>query len=138
MNYFRPNWYQINKAINEGNIKDLRKEQRDLEKSIQKKVDQYYREKRDKEKMELINRIKSLPAGSLLYFTGHDSKGRIKFGDKFEKVKDGRTYVYVWRNDSTWRIPYLQVIARECTEQEIRDRKLYEKMTKLFNDAINI
>ena len=138
MNYFKPNWYQINKLINEGNIKELRKVQKSLDKAIQKKVDQYYREKREQEKTELINRIKSLPAGSLLSFTGHDSKGRIKFGDKFEKVKDGRTYVYVWRNDSTWRIPYLQVIDRECTEQEIRDRKLYEKMTKLFNNAINI
>jgi len=140
MKYLKPNWYQINKAIDEGNIEALRKEQRSLEKSIQKKINQYYREERARKMKEHIVKIKALPVGASLYYTGYGSNGRLIFGDKFTKIYDGRTYVHVKldRTGVGWRIPYENIIDRECTEQEIRDRKLGEKMSKIFNDAINI
>jgi len=134
-NYFKPNWQEINKAINTENLKELREAQKELEKKIQSKVYAFYKAKREIEQAQKIAELKKLPNGSKIYFIGRFDK--IKFGSECIKITDGRTRIHYKVNGKEWNSPYLNLRIEPPTEQEYRDHGLSVELTRIFNKAIN-
>ena len=134
MNYFKPNWYAINKAITEGQLKELREEQRQLEKKIQSKVDAFYLEKRQKEAADKIAALKSLPIGGTVFYTGRSLD--IKFGSVGKKVKDGRTRMSVDFDGKQWGCYYTNLKAEEITPAEKSSHDISVRLTEFVNKVL--
>ena len=133
--YFNPNWRLINGAITTDGLKDLRQAQRDLEKKIQKKVNEFFRAKKEAERAREIAKMKALPAGTKLYINKSNDPD---FGAECTKVSDGRTRIHFEMNGKRWNAPYLFLRIEPPTEQEIKDRKLGIAISRIFNKAINV
>jgi len=134
-NYFKPNWHEINKAINTENLKELREAQKELEKKIQVKINNFYKQKREVEQIQKITELKALPIGSKIYFLGRFDK--IKYGSECIKVADGRTRIHYKVNGKEWNSSYLNLRIEPPTEQEYRDRGLSIELTRIFNKVIS-
>ena len=133
--YFKPNWAAINKAIAGGQLKELRAEQRQLEKKVQDKVDAHYKEKREHECAEKIAVLKSLPVGGKVYYIGRSSD--IKFGAEGTKVKDRRTRMSVDFDGKQWGCYYTNLKIEEITPAEKSSHNISVRLTNLVN-GINI
>jgi len=129
--YFKINWQAINKAIPD-NLKELRQAQKELEKKIQKKVNDYYRKQKELKVAEKITELKDLPMYSDVYYIGRGNK--IKFGERGRKIQDKRTNMLVEFNGVNWNCPYVILINRSPTDQEIRDNKLGEHFNKVLSN----
>ena len=128
--FFKPNWYAINKAIPD-NLKELRQAQKEIEMKIQKKVNDYYKKEKEIEIAEKISELKSMPVNSDLYYIGHGDK--IKFGAKGSKIEDKRTRMLIEFNGTIWNCPYVFLINRLPTEHEIRNRKIENDFIKIIS-----
>jgi len=135
INFFNPNWREINKAINTENLKELRQVQKELERKIQNKINAFYRAKRKTEQIQKIAELKALPIGSKIYFIGRFDK--IKFGSECVKISDGRTLIHFEVNGKRWKGPYKELRITPPTEQEFRVRGLSIELNKIFNKVIN-
>ena len=134
MKYFKPNWYAINKAIDEGQLKELRAEEHSLKNKIQEKVDAHYKAKREKEQSEKIAALKSLPVGGKVFYTGRSSD--IKFGAEGVKVKDGRTRMSVQFSDMQWGVYYTNLKLEEVTPSEKTGNQISVRLTNLVNSVL--
>ena len=132
--YFKVNWKAINGAIPD-NLKELRQAQKELSNEIQKRVDNFYKLKKQKEFEENVRHLKSLPAGTKLTYIGWSDK--IKFGAIGEKVSNAIKYIHVKFGDTTWKVPYERILDRELTEQEKRDRLISRKLTQIANSVFS-
>lgn len=133
--FFKPNWHEINKAINNENLKDLREAQRELEKKIQGKIHAFLKAKREVEQIQKIAELKVLPKDAKIYFIGRFDK--IKYGSECIKIADGRTRIHYEVNGKRWNSPYQNLSIKPPTEQEYKDRGLSIKLSRIFNKAIN-
>lgn len=134
MKFFKPNWHLINKAIEAGELKELRTEESDLKKKIQAKVDVYYAAKRAKEAGDKIAALKNLPVGGTLYYIGRSSD--IKFGAQGAKVKDGRTRMIVEINGKQWSCYYSNLKTDEATAEEKTSNKVTTRITELLTERL--
>ena len=133
--FFKPNWHEINKAINNESLKELREAQRELEKKIQLKINAFYKIKRENEQIQKIAELKALPRNAAIYFIGRFDK--IKYGSACIKIADGRTRIHYETNDKKWNRPYNNLSIKPPTEQEYKDRGLSIKLSEIFNKVIN-
>ena len=133
--FFKVNWKAINEAIPD-NLKELRHAQNELKDEIQKRVDKFYKLKRQIEFKNKVSYLKSLPIGTKLTYIGWGNK--IKFGEIGEKVRDGIKYIIVRFNNVSWKVPYERIVDRELTEQEKRDRRFSMEITRIANTANNL
>ncbi len=134
MKYFNPDWRLINKAINEGELKELRAEENELKKKIQIKVDAYYKEKRERDLADKIRALKLLPIGSKVYYTGRSSD--IKFGAEGIKLQDRRTRMSVKFDGRPWGVYYTNLKSEETTPQEKNSNEISTRLTKMVNGIL--
>ena len=132
MKYIKPNWLAINKAIAEGDIKELRAEEFKIKEKIQAKVEAYYKEKRKREALDKISVLKLLPVGGTVYYTG-SSGDDIKFGNQGRKVKDGRSRMVVDFYGKKWRVYYTYLKTLEVTTEEKSSRACTERIMGILN-----
>lgn len=142
-NFFNPNWNAINKAISGSKeTRDaLRKEQHELKSKIDAKFEQYYKEVKEQELKDKITALKSLPIGADVYSLVRNF-GRIPYGSKGKKVKDGRTFMIVdmdgnylsapGKNQNRWKIEYERLSAQPLTGIEIANHAISKKITELL------
>jgi hypothetical protein len=104
MTYFKPNWHKINKAIKDGTLTDLRKEQKHIADTIQKKIDDKFRNARIAEAKAKVQELKNIQPGGTIFYIGSSSD--ISFAAQGEKVKDGRTRMQVKFADKVWNCYY--------------------------------
>jgi hypothetical protein len=133
--FFNPNWREINKAINAGSLKELRAVQKDLEKKIQKKVDDYFRAKKLKEIEVRVAALKSLVPGQDVYFIGYSDK--IPFGQRCTKLSDGRTRMHFDVLGTAYNCPYSLLQLSAPTEDELKSHKTSIRITKIANEVFN-
>jgi hypothetical protein len=129
--YFKPNWAAINKAIPD-NLKELRQAQKELEKKIQGKVNDCYREKKKLEVAEKIAELKELPMYSEVYYIGKGDT--INFGAKGKKIRDKRIRMIAEFNDKMWDCPYISLRKEPPSDQAIRDNELGKHFSRVFNN----
>lgn len=134
MKYFKPNWHAINKAIDEGQLKELRAEEHSLKNKIQEKVDAHYKEKREMEQAEKIAALKALPVGGKVFYNGRSSD--IKFGAEGVKVKDGRTRMSVSFDGKQWGCYYTNLKIEDVTPGEKSSHQICVRLTNLINGVI--
>lgn len=133
--FFNPNWREINKAINAGSLKELRAAQKDLEKKIQKRVNDYFRAKKLKEIEDHKAELKSLFPGQGVYFIGHSDK--IPFGLRCKKISDGRTKMHFDVFGKAYNCPYNLLQLSAPTEDELRSHKVSVKITEIAKNVFN-
>lgn len=132
MKFIKPNWHLINKAIEAGDLKDLRQEESDLKKKIQSKVDAYYKAKREKEVADKIAALKNLPLGGTIHYIGRSAD--IAFGAQGTKVKDGRTRMIVDINGKHWSCYYSNLKTDEPTQGEKSSHIVTTRIGELLNE----
>lgn len=141
MNYFKPNWRAINKAIESwgenNSLVDLRKEQNRISKLIQKKVDDHNKKKAETKKLNHIKNIRALAPGSELYFKGTYENLKHLFGSTCIKKTDGRKYITViFATSSMWRIPYSDVQTEPLTQDQLTSGRVRLRITEVWNDVL--
>lgn len=139
--YFNPNWRAIMGAINSGNdgIHELRLAQKEFEKKIQDRINAYYKGKRLEALMQKINELKSIPAGTDVYYIGRYDYGDIKFGSHFTKISDKYVNMVVMAdNGKRWRIKYTELSKDPVTEQQMKDHKLGRDLSRMVNKVFSI
>jgi hypothetical protein len=133
--FFNPNWREINKAINAGSLKELRAAQKDMEKKIQKKVNDYFSAKRRKEIEDHKAELKALAPETPIYFIGYSDK--IPFGQKCTKLFDGRTRIHFDCAGIAFNCPYNLLRLSAPTTDELRSHRVAIHITKVANEIFN-
>ncbi len=129
--FFRPNWPQINKAIEAYSLKELRDQQKKMNDAIQKKIDLVYQAKRLKEVADKLKALKDLPLDTEVFYIGRNPA--ISFGLKGLKKKDGRKYMTVEFDNMRWNIVYTNI----QTEPPSTNQELSNKLSKRLDNILN-
>ncbi len=130
--FFRPNWSQINKAIESYSLKELREQQKKMNDTIQKKINLAFQAKRNKEAADKLKALKDLPIDSDVYYTGNSPD--ISFGSKGFKRKDGRKYMTVsFEGKATWNVVYQNLQEQPTSDSQNSSHKI----TSRLNSALS-
>src|SRR5688572_10033127 len=126
MKYFNPNWYQINKAIREGNLSELRIQHKAILNTIDRKIKSGIAQRKEAERNAKIKALKEAPDGTEIYYTGYYSP-EIEFGAKGEKQNGKKKIVsrmVVKYNDKLWNCEIKNLQLEPPTEQQLRSYRI--------------
>jgi len=135
-NYFRPNWSQINKAIQDPDLRaEMNKQLHDLTQKIKNKRNDHWRSERKAVQDAKIAAIKSLPPGHSVSFTGNFSK---LLGKEGAIAKHGRTRVSVdFGGDlGKWNVYYHELSTEAMDKVDLAGKKAALRITERLNRVL--
>ena len=138
--YITVNWNKFYKLVNdqEGFGGQFFLEIEQIRKRARKYETEKYREFCKVKRAEMIAKLKSLPIGTEVFYTGSDLK---LLSIKMKKSGDGRDYMKVGLSESLqgsvhWKIPYERIQLNSLTDIEKDMRKLGNKLSETLNEMI--
>jgi hypothetical protein len=133
MKYLTINWREVNKAIEGGQLKELRKEEHEVKEKIQKKVDEFYKAKREADLQAKFKALKDAPEGTPIYYIGRSIE--IPFGSEGKKVsqsRKNRTRMTVEFNGRPWYCAIINLQLDPLTESQKSSHNITTKLTNFL------
>lgn len=131
--FFKPNWYRINQAIENSDLTELRRQQKELSAKIQKKIDHAYEVKRQQVFTDKLAALKDLAPGSEVFVMNAYPNCNITFGNLGYKVKDGKTRMSVEVNGKKWLIYYKELSIVPPSEEQLISFKVKGRIIGLLH-----